>query len=451
MSVPATPPAGGSSTCWNCHQPLQAGSAKCLWCGVSQQAEPAALAVPPGGIGAPPAGMQVVQAQAPGSPQAFAAPAAPQQRAAAAPRAPRVQAELGPAFAGAPAGVGARLAAFTVDLLVVAAVATAVFFLTSSAIFTALAVVELAIGLWVIESRTGITVGNALLRIRTSRVDAPFTPGVGRGLVRALVTGVGFLVAAIGAWVVVASAAWDSSGLKRSWADKAGRTVVVSVPRRRVVASAPAQSAPMTAQPSTAWPTTAAPAIAPAPGVQQQNIEPLVLAAPQVISTSARRTAVDDDNASTGTRQGEAAFSSAPVPQADPVSETIIRDAEPSRTEGAAGTLLLIFDTGQREQLSIPVAVNLGRNPIQTEATDRVITVHDPESTVSKTHLRLEHSRGRTWVTDGASTNGSDLLEEDGDVIPLVPGERVLLEEGTRVRIGNRVFTISVLLGSEKA
>jgi len=70
--------------------------------------------------------------------------------------------------------------------------------------------------------------------------------------------------------------------------------------------------------------------------------------------------------------------------------------------------------------------------------------------TVSKTHLRLEHSRGRTWVTDGGSTNGSDLLDDEGGVTTLAPGNRVLLDEGVRVRIGNRAFTISLILGGER-
>ena len=96
------------------------------------------------------------------------------------------------------------------------------------------------------------------------------------------------------------------------------------------------------------------------------------------------------------------------------------------------------------------MAVNLGRNPVATDPTDALVTVNDPDSTVSKTHLRLEHSRGRTWVTDGGSTNGTDLLEDDGDVITLTPGNRVLVEQGVRVRMGNRAFTISVILGGEK-
>ena len=31
---------------------------------------------------------------------------------------------------------------------------------------------------------------------------------------------------------------------------------------------------------------------------------------------------------------------------------------------------------------------------------DALVVVDDPESSVSKTHLRIEHQRGRTWITD---------------------------------------------------
>ena len=95
--------------------------------------------------------------------------------------------------------------------------------------------------------------------------------------------------------------------------------------------------------------------------------------------------------------------------------------------------------------------MNLGRNPSATDQGDRLISVRDPESTVSKTHLRLEHSRGRTWVTDNNSTNGTEIRSDDAASAPLLPGNRVLLDEGDRVRIGNRTFTVSILMAHESA
>lgn len=116
-----------------------------------------------------------------------------------------------------------------------------------------------------------------------------------------------------------------------------------------------------------------------------------------------------------------------------------------------SGVLLLIFDTGQRVQLDLPLAANLGRAPVASQHDDRLITVTDPDATVSKTHLRIEHSRGRTWVTDFGSTNGSDIRSDQGEATELVPEERVLLDDAERVRMGNRTFTISLLLGTDNS
>ncbi|OZB88867.1 MAG: hypothetical protein B7X41_05890, partial [Microbacterium sp. 14-71-5] len=116
----------------------------------------------------------------------------------------------------------------------------------------------------------------------------------------------------------------------------------------------------------------------------------------------------------------------------------------PARAEPSA--LLLIFDTGQRVRIELPAAVNLGRRPAPSEPGDLVVAVEDPDSTVSKTHLRLEHSRGRTWATDLGSTNGSGVFADDGRRSELAPGARTLLDDGDRVRIGDRTFTVNELL-----
>jgi RDD family/FHA domain len=454
-AVPPVSPAAGAALCWNCQQPLQAGSARCLWCGVPQQSA-AQLVVAPGPL--PSAGDTASSA-------ALAAPAMPgvplhSAAIPAAPRAPRGAATLGPAFAGRAAGVGPRIVAFTIDLVVVFGVATATLLVANSVLLGAVVLVEAIVILGVIQARTGASVGNAILRLRVARSDAPYSPGVGRSAVRILVTGVGFLVAGVGAWVVVASAAFDPSGRRRSWADRGAGTVVVAVPprARRAVASqsavAPAGVISVASGvPAVLPPTAPASYIPPMPGNEPVAETPaiersIVLAAPQVISTAVR-TAIDEESASASvTGAAGAPFAASPVDAGPSVAAPAARAAS---TAGSDGTLLLVFDTGQREQLPTPVSVNLGRSPVITEQGDKLVAVSDPEATVSKTHVRLEHSRGRTWVTDGGSTNGTDLLTDDGETIRLAPGDRVALDEGVRVRIGNRTFTVSLLLDNEKA
>jgi hypothetical protein len=402
-------PKASSTSCWNCQQPLQAGSVRCLFCGVAQVQATQFVVAPGGPSAASPASVVAprpapvaAQRQAPG---AQATPTT----SAVAQRTPRGKVSLAPEFSGSVASVGARIVAVIIDLSLIVGLTVAVTIVTGQLIFGAIALVEAAIGTLVLEARTGVTIGKALFRLRTARDDAPFSPGIGRAFVRQFVTGLGLLAGGVGVFFVIATSAFDPS---RKGGD--APTPVADIGRRET---------------------------------------PLILAAPQVVSTLARPASIDEDSASASrTGAGGAAFAGGAVPLVAEVAapSSGSSNGDQPRESSGTGTLLLVFDTGQREQLPIPVAVNLGRNPSKTEATDQQIVINDPESTVSKTHLRLEHSRGNTWVTDGGSTNGTDLLLDDGTTRRLKKGERVLLDEGARVRVGNRAFTVSVLLESEK-
>lgn len=381
---------------------------------------PALIAAPPGVDGAP-----LRQASAPAAPTPLVTSRARERRPADG---------LGPAFAGTPASTGLRIAAFTLDAAVVILAAAVVLITTRSLLLAGVTVAELAIFFWVLEARTGLTLGNLVLRLRTARLDRPYSPGVGRQFVRGAITGAGFLVA-LGSWVVVASSAWDRGGRRQTWADRIAGTVVVSVPPR----TSPESSA----------------------DVSQQTPQPVVvesLAPPQVVALGSHPAMVDEDSEPTDARaashradphnaaaaaEEKPLFAVAPQTGQQPVAE--------SPTASDTGALLLIFDTGQRVQLPLPLAANLGRGPVASAHDDRLVVVTDPDSSVSKTHLRIEHSRGRTWVTDFGSTNGSDVRSDDGQTTELVAGERMLLDDADRVRIGNRSFTINLLLGSDSS
>ena len=108
---------------------------------------------------------------------------------------------------------------------------------------------------------------------------------------------------------------------------------------------------------------------------------------------------------------------------------------------------MLTFDTGQQETVPLPAAVNLGRNPEAFEPGDILVRVRGKDLSLSRTHARLEHRESGVWVTDNGSTNGTDLLDEAGRATPLAAGVRTEVEDGSRVRIGDRVFTISRLVG----
>lgn len=526
-------------TCWNCDQAVQATATSCLWCGVAVQPTVTPIVVAPGG---PPSSPAPAAASAPAlEPQYVPPVAAAHAPYSPPPRTPKREAvPLGGAFAGTSSSVGAQVAAFTIDVFAIAAITVTVHLAVGNALITALTLVEALVFLWVLEARTGLTVGHLLLRIRSSRAEAPYSPGAGRAFVRQTVLNAGLVVAVVGAWVVASSGAWDSSGQQRSLAAKASGT-------RAVKPLAKARSSHSAGAHVTGPIPGAVPAVSPGGG----------LAAPRVVSTSTLRAPSIEDSHSvpaTGAtphqgdhtapqlvtsldpaapaqqeyhgehaahdpqpiapvpgaavpesqpQQGQVApppfaddYSQAHYPAPDPAGQQLppitpdqayphpeyaqpeyadpasaappqavphytdplaatppatasdspaIATTPAAHTPAEGGALLLVFDTGQRATLAVGTAINLGRKPSPIDPTDQLVAVEDPDGTVSKFHARLEHSRGHTWVTDQGSTNGTDLLDEDG-ATRLEPGVRTLIAEGTRARIGNRSFTVSVLL-----
>jgi len=322
-----------------------------------------------------------------------------------------------PSFSGAPASVGARLGAFSIDIALVVCIAAVGALLGSPVLAIALAA-EALLGLWILEARTGATPGVVMLRLRVARDDAPYSPGAGRTFVRGLLLVLSSVVLLAGAWVLVASAAWDRTGRRRSWHDKASETVVVALPDRAAAGKTVTLDAPTVLGRSAgaaARPVSQAPAAdVPAAGTWGEVVPP----------------------------PAPTAFAPAAAPAvAAPV------DVAPRRSLRGA-QVLLVFDTGQRAQFALPAAINLGRGPAPTDPGDAVLVVDDPDRMVSKTHLRLEHDGETAWVTDAGSTNGSEIVDEDGVGRPLTPGVRTPLDEGTRVRLGERIFTVSRLIGT---
>lgn len=325
---------------------------------------------------------------------------------------------LPPTFVGAPARVGARLGAFSIDVALVALLATAGVVLGSPVLGIALGA-EALLGLWILEARTGATPGILMLRMRVAREDAPFSPGAGRVFVRGLLLLLSALVLLAGAWIIVASAAWDRAGRRRSWHDIASETVVVALPDRSAATPAASLAVP------TVLGRSAGAAARPLPAAGSATTE--VVPAPGWGVPAAPVTAQP--------------VMTVPATPSVPLAATLRRSARGAQ-------LLLVFDTGQRAQFALPAAVNLGRAPAATDPGDAVLSVEDPDRMVSKMHLRLEHDGETAWVIDAGSTNGSELVDEDGTGRRLAPGVRTPLDEGTRVRIGERVFTVSRLIGS---
>ncbi len=108
-------------------------------------------------------------------------------------------------------------------------------------------------------------------------------------------------------------------------------------------------------------------------------------------------------------------------------------------------TVLLVFDTGQRDQLPFGSAAVIGRVPVPQLVSDRTVVVRDDVGSVSKSHLRVEHTTDGVWLTDLGSTNGTRLLL-DGPAVPLAPLTRTRIDGVVRVAIGQRVLMVSYMV-----
>lgn len=366
-----------------------------------------------------------------------------------------------------------RLGAFLIDLALVLLVGASAWVLAASPLLGAIAAVEVSVILGFLEARTGATLGNVALRIRTVRDDSPYSPGVARGAVRALIIGAATIVVpVVGGIAIVATSAVDPMRMGRSWADRAARTLVVRVPTAAERAAWAHGAAVWAANPLVApeaaaqsgeperlvVPGGGAAPVAPSAGAAGVPVAPVapVVSAPGTVPASVpasapaaaqvlqpERVRQEHPEARHTARPGDAPQ----VPSGVVPVDAPIAPPQPVREVVVGEQLLLTFDTGQRLQLPIPFAANLGRRPEASEQEDRLCAVSDPDGTVSKTHLRIECRGESVWVMDLGSTNGSAVIDETGAASRLDAGARMRLEEGTRVRIGDRMFTVATVIG----
>ena len=329
------------------------------------------------------------------------------------------------------------------------------------------------------EGRTGATIGNRVMGIRSADKDG-YAPGTGGVFLRGLVTGAGIILAllaaalivifrcfdtallilgplvligAVWAVLVVVSNTWDANGRLRGWHDAAAKTLAFDVsagrnpitsggiqgpysfapldlppvqpvasPVARQAAAVPAAVQPAPVQPAAAQPAappaTAAHAYAPpsfSPPAAAASFHPPVPPAP-TLPVPASGAAHPDDDLDRTQMRGGAAFA-APV-----------------------AVLRIKLDDGRDFQLDRNVLV--GRNPVgQTgEQQAQLLAVTDPGRSISKTHLHLLTDGAGIWVTDRNSTNGSAITTPDGRRTPLQPGVPAFVSPGSTVHFGDSSF-----------
>jgi len=338
-----------------------------------------------------------------------------------------------------------------------------------------------------LEGRTGATLGNRLMGIRSTDADG-FAPGGGAVFLRGLITGAGVLLAVIAAaavvlfqwfgvallvlgpllflgaaWavLVVLSSAWDRNGQLRGWHDTAAKTLVFDVKAGRNPVTTggiagPYSFAPLDLPPvqQVASPLAAAGTAVPAVPNANQWQPPAAVQPPHAGRQPA---ALQQHDAGQQPAVVREPLVQQPVPYAasfaPPAGSATLQpgphpDDDHDRTQVRGDThapvtvamLRIRLDDGRDIELDRTVLI--GRNPAGHPGEDSVqlIPVADPGRSISKTHLHLLAGNGGVWVTDRNSTNGSAVTTPDGIRTALAAGEPTHVRPGSTVHFGDRSF-----------
>ncbi|HSO15738.1 MAG TPA: RDD family protein [Arthrobacter sp.] len=331
-----------------------------------------------------------------------------------------------------------------------------------------------------LEARTGATLGNRLMGIRSTDADG-FAPGGGAVFLRGLITGAGVLLAVLAAaavvlfqwfgvallvlgpllflgaaWavLVVLSSAWDRNGKLRGWHDTAAKTLMFDVTAGRNPVTTggiagPYSFAPLDLPPvqQVASPLAAAAAGIPAaPNPHQWQPPSAVRPAPAADRPPAVQQAAPvqplvqqpvPQAASFAPPAGSAMPQPGPHPDDDHDRTQVRGDTHAPVT---VAMLRIRLDDGRDIELDRTVLI--GRNPAGHPGEDsaQLIPVADPGRSISKTHLHLLAGNGGVWVTDRNSTNGSAVTTPDGIRTALAAGEPTHVRPGSTVHFGDRSF-----------
>jgi len=392
--------AGRPAGCATCGRPLRPGARFCTGCGAPVTSM---LVIAPEPVGPESARSRRAAGARPGG----SAAGVGTSTALAAAGGVEV-AVLDPAFDGVrPAPVGRRLLAYLVDAACIALVVGVLAATSGSPALAALVGVEAAVGLVVWEARTGRTPGNLVCGLRTARLESPYATGARRALPRALVLGAGHLVAGLGQWLVVASAGFDPSGRRQGWHDKAGRAVVVDVRGPRLPGVGATPDAPAMAVD-----------VAPAPAARVTAAPPVPAVAP-----------------------APAPVAPAPVPARVLAAPVVAPPAAPVATAGT-GRFVLTLDSGEVSIVHGPGLVGRAPRPRPGERCDHLVTVDDPQRSLSRTHARFGVDGGVFWVADAGSGNGTAVVAPDGTTVQAGSDHPVPVADGSSVQIGERTFTV---------
>lgn len=306
-----------------------------------------------------------------------------------------------------PAGAGARIGAYLVDLAAVGALAAAAGLPTRSWLVAAVVAVEAGVVLSIARAATGRTPGALATRTVAHQAGSDLAPGLRAQSVRSLVlgllhlTGVGPLV----------TAATSRDG--RDWVDRLSGTAVADARPAPEPVAAPAGPYARAAGPG-------AVGVADGPAMN----EPAATATPRRAMSGSAAESVPRPVAVPTWPPQAAASAPAPAAPEEPVQAWAV------------------FDSGLR----IPVVsvTVIGREPVPSgDPAEHLVTVPDATRSLSRTHLRAGVDGSGVWIEDAFSANGTSCRTPDGRLVELTRGHRLHVPLGTVVLLGDRSFTLS--------
>ena len=128
------------------------------------------------------------------------------------------------------------------------------------------------------------------------------------------------------------------------------------------------------------------------------------------------------------------------VVRAAPLAAELTRHIEQAQT--ALPHYVLTLDDGRT--IDVPDFALIGRDPEPTEDDPEagLVSMVDPEMSVSKTHASFGVDDEGLWFLDRFSTNGTSMQAPGGERIGLEPGIATPVEPGSDVWIGRRHLKI---------
>ena len=371
------------------------------------------------------------------------------------------------------ASAGKQCAASLSDVCCVALGTVVAMVVSRNPVVCVMIAVEMVLVFAVWEAVRGETPGKVVLGVRTVRVECQrdhrngiLPAGLSRAFVKYLVLLASSMVFGIGLLIMICSPMFSRSELRQGWADKIARLAEADI-HKQVTAALPVQKLQFhTVSSSTMHESTTsgsalsvpAPEPAPAPVIPKTPVSPAVPSVP--LSAPAPALAPVPIVRATPAAPLVPAVSTPSVPSAPtaksmplPVAQPSVRKVKHTALPSPAGNALpsrpgnvppvppkqitIYFEDGSREPLVIPSNVVLGRNPSPQQNGDVVLAVPDRTGTVSRNHVRLEITAGHMWITDLNSTNGTRVVNEDGEEIDLVAQQRHAIQSGARISLGD--------------